>query len=165
MAGLFVVSDKLSPKLTIVAKGCAKARKAAARKRSVKRADFNRANTPGACRCKRGLTRKKQAVWGGLFVAGGEDFVEVAETAGEIARDVEDEDAVLGGHLFVKLMERGGLDLENDGALDGLGGGGAGSGFEDAHFSKKLLGSQDSEFRLVGAAEILDNANGAASVE
>lgn len=94
---------------------------------------------------------------------GGEDFVQMTQAPGEIARNVQDQNAILSGHFLVETMERAGGDLENDGRLDGLGRGGARGGFEDAHFSEEILFPQDGQLRLVALAKVFNDANGSAS--
>ena len=60
-------------------------------------------------------------------MAGGEDLVQMAQAAREVAGDVQDQDAVLFGHLLVKMVKGGGSHADHRGLADRLARDGTGS--------------------------------------
>jgi len=95
----------------------------------------------------------------GLRGAGGEGFVESAETAGHAAGEVEQNDGVLVGHLLVEMVERGGFDLDGPDRRERADGGDAPHGFNNAHFAEESALIESGQHEGVRGVGVLDDFN------
>lgn len=91
------------------------------------------------------------------LMRGSENVVQLAEAAGNIACDVEDENAVLAGHLLVKVVEAHRREAGEGGVVNGFDRGGPREGFEDAHFTEEIRRGEPGELGLLlGSATLPD---------
>jgi hypothetical protein len=87
--------------------------------------------------------------------------VEVAQTPGEITRDVQQEMRVVLGRLFVEMQEIERGQRDEFGFSQALHRGRAGECFQDAHFAKKIAVAKASQFGFFSSAHAFDDADDA----
>lgn len=95
----------------------------------------------------------------------GEGLVETSQASGEIAGEVEDEDAVLLGLGFVEFVEGDRAEAEQVAVGRAEDGGGAGQGFEEAHFAEEVSFWEGGEGDGFWGGVVFDDADGAAMDE
>jgi hypothetical protein len=93
--------------------------------------------------------------------AGGVGFVEGAEAAGEVAREVEEDDGVLVGQVLVEVVERGGFDFDGPDRGERVDGGGARDGVDDAHFAEDVAWMERGERDGARGVGVFDDGDGA----
>lgn len=88
-----------------------------------------------------------------------ENLVQMSQASGDVASYIENENAVLRGHRFVKMIKRERGDAVERRIGYGLDRRRAWKRFQDAHFPKKIPRSQLRQFDFVRAAEMLADSH------
>jgi hypothetical protein len=89
----------------------------------------------------------------------GEDFVQVPQPAGNVASDIQHQDAVLCGDGLIKMIKGKRRQSVKSCIGDGLNGCRARKSFQDAHFAKKIAGRQFRELNFVRLAEVFADSD------
>lgn len=89
----------------------------------------------------------------------GKLFVEMPQAPRKVPGDIEQQDAVLIGHLAVEVVERHVRKTKDPGRFRGLDGGHAGKRVEDATLAEELAGAQQCQFRFAGCSAAFDDSD------